>query len=117
MVYRKDIQVLRGISVLMVVLYHLDFSWLSSGFLGVDVFFVISGFLMYLLYDSNNMQKFFERRAKRLLPAYMVTILATLVAASFLTAPLEFKQVAEQSVFATFFSSNISVAIFLNANI
>ena len=107
MVFRKDIQALRGVSVLMVVLYHLDFSWLSSGFLGVDVFFVISGFLMYLLYDSNNMQKFFERRAKRLLPAYVATILVTLVAASLLTAPLEFKQVAEQSVFATFFSSNI----------
>lgn len=107
MVYRQDIQVLRGISVLLVVLYHLDFGWLKSGFLGVDVFFVISGFLMCLLYDQHNKQKFFERRAKRLLPAYLATILVTLIAASSIVAPLEFKQVAEQSAFALFFSSNI----------
>ena len=107
MVYRQDIQVLRGISVLLVVLYHLDFSWLKSGFLGVDVFFVISGFLMCLLYDKHNKQKFFERRAKRLLPAYLATILVTLIAASLIVAPLEFKQVAQQSGFALFFSSNI----------
>jgi peptidoglycan/LPS O-acetylase OafA/YrhL len=106
MVYRQDIQVLRGISVLLVVLYHLDFSWLESGFLGVDVFFVISGFLMRLLYDKNNKHKFFERRAKRLLPAYLATIFVTLIAASLIVAPLEFKQVAEQSAFALFFSSN-----------
>jgi peptidoglycan/LPS O-acetylase OafA/YrhL len=106
MVYRRDIQVLRGISVLLVVLYHLDFSWLNSGFLGVDVFFVISGFLMCLLYDSKNKRKFFERRAKRLLPAYLVTILVSLIAAALITAPLEFKQVAEQSAFGIFFSSN-----------
>ena len=107
MVYRQDIQVLRGISVLLVVLYHLDIGWLKSGFLGVDVFFVISGFLMCLLYDKNNKQKFFERRAKRLLPAYLATILVTLIAASFIVAPLEFKQVAQQSAFGLFFSSNI----------
>jgi peptidoglycan/LPS O-acetylase OafA/YrhL len=107
MVYRQDIQVLRGISVLLVVLYHLDFGWLKGGFLGVDVFFVISGFLMCLLYDKNNKQNFFGRRAKRLLPAYLATIFVTLVAASLIVAPLEFKQVAQQSAFALFFSSNI----------
>jgi peptidoglycan/LPS O-acetylase OafA/YrhL len=107
MIFRRDIQVLRGISVLLVVLYHLDLGWIKSGFLGVDVFFVISGFLMFLLYDRNDKRKFFERRAKRLLPAYLVTILISLIAAAVITAPLEFKQVAEQSAFGIFFSSNI----------
>lgn len=46
MTYRFDIQILRGIAVILVVLFHLDIPFFGSGFLGVDVFFVISGFLM-----------------------------------------------------------------------
>ena len=48
--YRADIQVLRGVAVVLVVLFHLGFSSIKSGFLGVDIFFVISGFLMAVLY-------------------------------------------------------------------
>ena len=107
LVYRKDIQILRGVSVLLVVLYHLDFFFFKSGFLGVDVFFVISGFLMYLLYDANKKAAFFIKRIKRLLPAYFATIIVTLLVAAFITIPVEFNQVVKQAVFGTFISSNI----------
>jgi peptidoglycan/LPS O-acetylase OafA/YrhL len=105
--YRKDIQLLRGISVLLVVLFHLGLGGMQSGFLGVDVFFVISGFLMAILYDHNNKIGFFLKRAKRLLPAYFVTILFTFIAAFFITIPNEFNSTANQSLIATIFASNI----------
>lgn len=105
--YRKDIQILRGISVLLVVLYHLDLAWFKSGFLGVDVFFVISGFLMAALYTPDRIRDFFSKRAKRLLPAYFVTILVTLVLATVFVSPYEYGSVTQQALFGTFFLSNI----------
>lgn len=106
MEYRKDIQLLRGIAVLLVVLYHLDLGWIKSGFLGVDIFFVISGFLMNLLYDHAHKKIFFIRRIKRLLPAYFATLLLTVVVATFITTPVEYNQVVKQALFGLFFSSN-----------
>lgn len=107
MKYRKDIQILRGISVLLVVFFHFQLPTMESGFVGVDIFFVISGFLMAILYDSSKKGEFFVKRARRLLPAYFVTVLLVLVASFFLTIPNEFDFVVIQSIFATFFSSNI----------
>ncbi len=107
MQYRKDIQILRGIAVILVVLFHLDFSTFKSGFLGVDVFFVISGFLMYWLYNAEKKSAFFIKRVKRLLPAYFTTIALTLVAAAVITVPVDFNQVVNQAIFGTFLSSNI----------
>lgn len=107
MIYRKDIQILRGIAVLLVVLYHLQISGMESGFLGVDIFFVISGFLMAILYDPLEKSQFFLRRIKRLLPTYFAVIVLTLFVSIFLTIPNEFNQVSKQSIYATFFSSNI----------
>jgi len=105
--YRKDIQILRGIAVLLVVLYHLGIGGFNSGFLGVDVFFVISGFLMAVLYDQNKKMEFFKKRSLRLLPAYFVTIAATVVASILIVTPNEYNQVVEQSVYADLFASNI----------
>ena len=105
--YRKDIQILRGIAVLLVVCFHLGFSGFASGFLGVDVFFVISGYLMAVMYDPTNKADFFAKRAKRLLPAYFAVVLATLMLAAIMTTPNEYSQVSDQTVFATFFASNI----------
>ena len=107
MQYRKDIQILRGVSVILVVFYHLGFSYFNSGFLGVDVFFVISGFLMYLLYDAKDKSTFFLKRIKRLLPAYFATIVLTLIAAAVITVPVEFNQVVKQAIFGSLLSSNI----------
>lgn len=105
--YRKDIQILRGVSVLFVVLFHLGFTLFQSGFLGVDVFFVISGFLMAILYSRHNKKAFFIRRAKRLLPAYFIVTLLVVIVSIFLVIPNEYHQVFSQSIYASSFSSNI----------
>ena len=105
--YRKDIQILRGISVILVVLYHIGMPGVDSGFLGVDVFFVISGFLMEVLYQPNNKYQFYSRRAKRLLPAYFATIAVTLLVSAIVTIQTEFNQVVEQVVYGSSFASNI----------
>lgn len=104
--YRKDIQILRGIAVLLVVLFHFGFPAFRSGFLGVDVFFVISGYLMAVMYTPDS--DFLSRRARRLLPAYFATIAATLLVSIAVTTPNDFRQVAEQSIFATAFVPNVS---------
>jgi peptidoglycan/LPS O-acetylase OafA/YrhL len=81
--YRYDIQILRGLSVLMVVLYHAHLGGLSGGFIGVDVFFAISGYVI-----TNSLMKspgpffayltsFYARRVRRLLPVATIVIVAT----------------------------------------
>lgn len=105
--YRNDIQILRGVAVAFVVLFHLEIAGLSSGFLGVDVFFVISGFLMAILYKQGEIKKFFQRRANRLLPAYFATVILTLFFSIFLVLPPELNQVSIQSIYSLFFANNI----------
>lgn len=109
MEFRSDIQILRGLAVAFVVLFHLETAGLASGFLGVDVFFVVSGFLMAILYQPGQgaTKKFFDRRAKRLLPAYFATVAFTLFASIFIVLPSELGQVVEQSIYSLFFANNI----------
>lgn len=106
MTFRNDIQMLRGLSVLFVVLFHLEVGGFSSGFLGVDVFFVISGFLMAKLYNSQDMVEFFKKRARRLLPAYFAVIFLTVFASLLMIVPSDFLQVQKQAFYALGFSSN-----------
>lgn len=89
---RLDIQFLRGVAVLAVLLYHAGLPLLSGGFLGVDIFFVISGFLItqHIVRDIDRQRfsfaRFYERRARRLLPAAYSTLAVTsLLAAGVLT--------------------------------
>jgi peptidoglycan/LPS O-acetylase OafA/YrhL len=105
--YRKDIQIIRGLAVLLVVFFHLEIGGFKSGFLGVDIFFVISGFLMALLYDPKDKKKFFERRILRLLPTYFMVTFLTILTAFFVTIPNEFGQLISQSIYASTFTSNI----------
>lgn len=103
---RNDIQILRAFAVIFVVLFHLEIAGIQSGFLGVDVFFVVSGFLMAILYKPGETKKFFERRAKRLLPAYFATVILTLIAAIFIVLPSEQEAVLTQSIYSVFFANN-----------
>lgn len=103
---RNDIQILRAFAVIFVVLFHLEIAGIQSGFLGVDVFFVVSGFLMAILYKAGETKRFFERRAKRLLPAYFATVILTLIAAIFIVLPSEQEAVLTQSIYSVFFANN-----------
>ena len=90
--YRPEIDGLRAVAVLMVVLYHTGIG-VPGGFIGVDVFFVISGFLITSLIwrdlqqDVFSFAHFWERRARRILPALFAIGLATLVAGWFILWP------------------------------
>ena len=91
-VYRADLQLLRGFSVLLVFLYHLKVPGFENGFLGVDIFFVLSGFLMAILAEKVSPSEFYAKRLKRLLPAYFVVVLVSTVAVIALTIPVDSNQ-------------------------
>lgn len=110
---RSDIQFLRGVAVLSVVLYHAKLFSLEGGFLGVDVFFVISGFLItsHILKDIENnhfsFRRFYIRRAKRLLPAAYATLtITTLAGYAFLTQD-EWRDYLYQLFGTVTFSANL----------
>jgi peptidoglycan/LPS O-acetylase OafA/YrhL len=88
-------------------LFHLNISGFQSGFLGVDAFFVISGYLMAIIFDKGTPLDFYIRRFRRRFPAYALTVVSTLFIASLTTIPTDFGQVVDQSFFASIFSSNI----------
>ncbi len=104
---RQDIQFLRGLAVLTVVLFHLQVPFFQNGFLGVDIFFVISGFLMAKLYDKGTIFDFYKRRLDRLYPAYAATLIVTLFAGAFLTIPVDFNQLFDQAIAGSLFVSNV----------
>jgi peptidoglycan/LPS O-acetylase OafA/YrhL len=112
--FRPDIEGLRGISVLLVVAYHAGMPMITGGFIGVDVFFVISGYVITALIVTEirrsgtfHFISFYARRARRLIPAVSVTIVATIGAGVFLLSPLEIKELSKAALTASLFSSNI----------
>jgi len=110
---RHDIQALRGVAVLLVVFYHLKLGPTAAGYLGVDVFFVISGYLITKLVMEGIEQKrfrlgeFYMRRAKRLLPAAYVTIFLTALCAPWFLNQQELSDFALQVFGAVTFTANI----------
>ncbi len=119
--YRPDIDGLRAIAVISVVIYHANFkiifgdneyNILPGGYLGVDIFYVISGYLItHLILDSINNKNFsfldfYERRARRLLPALFVVIIMSLVAGYLLMLPTQFKNLSNSAISSLFFLSN-----------
>lgn len=114
--HRIDIQAFRGFAVLVVVLYHARLNIISAGYLGVDIFFCISGFVITTMVaeriKSGNFSfaDFYWSRARRLLPAAYVTFLAVaLLAPLFLTSP-ELQQFKSQMFGALTFTANIALA-------
>ncbi|NOQ64612.1 MAG: acyltransferase family protein [Methyloprofundus sp.] len=112
MSYRSDIQCLRGIAVLLVVIFHIWPDFLPSGYVGVDIFFVISGFLMSALYLKGDPKKsaclqFYTRRLLRIIPSYLVTIGLFLLYSSFVFTPYEFLVTQKQALASLFLVPNI----------
>ncbi|MFC7290235.1 acyltransferase family protein [Hirschia litorea] len=110
--YEPTLDGLRGIAVICVLLYHLGIQHLSGGFIGVDVFYVISGYLITkILMDqfdrkAFNYVDFVVRRARRLLPALFITIGFTLIGAFLVMSPKHFSSAADSAIFASLSVSN-----------
>ena len=102
---------LRGLAVIAVVLFHLDLGFARLGYLGVDAFFVISGFLMAMLYTNiaslGETKIFFYRRARRLLPAFWFTLLATAVTTLLICLPHEVETLNNHNIWSYFLIPNI----------
>lgn len=113
MKYRNEIDGLRAIAVLPVMFFHAGSSWFSGGFVGVDVFFVISGYLITSILFSEkaagkfSLTRFYERRARRILPAMFVVILFCLPFAWLWMLPHQLKEFSQSLVGVSVFSSNI----------
>ncbi len=113
---RRDIQGLRAVAVALVVAYHLWPAAVPGGFIGVDVFFVISGFLItaHLLQTPPTSRRalgqFWARRIRRLLPASLLVIAATLVATRLVAPPTEWGRTAREAIASTFYVENWALA-------
>jgi len=113
MKYRAEIDGLRALAVLPVILFHAGFEWFSGGFVGVDVFFVISGYLITTIIISEmaegkfSIVNFYERRARRILPALFFVMAACLPFAWLWLTPNDLKDFGQSLVAVSTFSSNI----------
>ena len=117
--YRSEIDGLRSIAVISIIFYHAQIiifgdNFLKGGFVGVDIFFVISGYLISRillseLFDKGkiNLLNFYERRARRIIPVLFVTFLVSFPFAYSYLLPSQFIEYAQSILSATFFGSNI----------
>lgn len=111
--YRPEIDGLRAVAVLPVIMFHAGFTWVSGGFVGVDIFFVISGYLItrILLSDMDlgrvSIARFYERRARRILPALFVVMLATLPMAWLWLLPDQMQDYSQSLIAVVYFVSNL----------
>jgi peptidoglycan/LPS O-acetylase OafA/YrhL len=115
--FRPDVEGLRAVAILLVVLYHAHASLAPGGYVGVDVFFVISGFLITgqlvreLRADGRiSFLAFYARRARRILPAATLTVVVTAVASALLLDPLAAKRALDDALSAVYFGANIHFA-------
>jgi peptidoglycan/LPS O-acetylase OafA/YrhL len=111
--YRRDIDGLRAIAVIAVVLFHFGVPGFTGGFVGVDIFFVISGYLITsIIWNQRQAARFsfvdfWARRARRILPALFVMILAVLAVGWFLLAPKDYEELGRSVRYQVMFVSNI----------
>jgi len=111
--YRADIDGLRAIAIIPVVLYHAGIQAFGGGFVGVDIFFVISGYLITAVIASDiragrfSLARFYERRIRRIFPALFTVVAASCVAAYFVFMPLDFKRFGASVSAMTLFASNL----------
>lgn len=113
MKYRSEVDGLRALAVVPVILFHAGFSFFSGGFVGVDVFFVISGYLITLIILDDvdgggfSFLDFYERRARRILPALFVVIVFCAILSFFIMMPSQLKDFSGSIVATALFFSNV----------
>ncbi len=110
--YRPDIDGLRAVAVLAVVFYHFEIPGFRGGYVGVDIFFVISGYLITsLILEEISQQKFsilrfYDRRIRRILPALFFVLIVTLIAGFFILLPKDLETLGKSIVSVSVFASN-----------
>ncbi|MCC8455906.1 acyltransferase, partial [Streptomyces rochei] len=111
--YRRDIDGLRAFAILPVLLFHAHVPGFSGGYVGVDIFFVISGYLITGIIAREvdqgrfSILRFYERRFRRIMPALALMMLAVLAASAWLYLPGDLASVPKSALAATFFVSNL----------
>ncbi len=112
--YRSDIDGLRAIAVLSVILFHINAQWMPGGFLGVDIFFVISGYLITLILTKEvdethkiNISNFYKRRIKRIIPALLFVLIPTFLVGLFFLIPTDLLALSKSMIWAFFSTANI----------
>jgi len=111
--YRPDVDGLRAIAVLSIIVFHINRELLPGGFVGVDIFFVISGFLITrnILQDLESgrfsILEFYRRRVKRIAPVMLCVVLLTMLAAQFLFLPEDAEKTAESSLWSLLSMANV----------
>lgn len=115
--YRPEIDGLRAIAIIPVIFFHFGATWLPGGFLGVDVFFVISGYLITAIISKEidegrfTLSIFYERRIKRIIPTLLVVLTVTYSFAALTVSPFKLKDLSQEIVAAATFLSNMYYAI------
>lgn len=110
--YRREIDGLRALAVVPVILYHAGLPYFGGGYVGVDVFFVISGFLITSIIVAESeagnfsIARFYERRARRILPALFVVLVSSIPLAIYLMPPQQLEEFSDSLVATILFSSN-----------
>lgn len=111
--YRADIDGLRAVAVLSVVLYHINQAWVPGGYIGVDIFFVISGFLITrniaseLAENHFTIAGFYLRRIRRIAPAFMLVTMVTLATGMIFLLPSDMVRMARSALWSIFSAANI----------
>ncbi|WP_167375530.1 acyltransferase family protein [Brucella cytisi] len=122
MPYRLDVEGLRAVAVVLVVLFHINERWIPGGFVGVDMFFVISGFVITLWMkraiegDSFSLIEFYRRRFKRILPAMFVVVFVSLVVGVFTMLPSDLTSLSWSAIFSILSAANIYFTYFIDTS-
>jgi len=119
--YRSDIDGLRALAVLSVIIFHINKNWIPGGFLGVDIFFVISGYLITLILVKEvtatrkiNIVNFYKRRIKRIIPALLFVLIPTFIVGFFLFIPDALTDLSKSMVWSFFSAANIYFFSFID---
>lgn len=111
--YRADIDGLRAVAVLAVIVFHLNRAWLPGGYVGVDIFFVISGFLITRIISREmaagrfSFRWFYVKRMRRILPVFYTVTTCTVAVGSVLLLPKDMRQLMDSARHAIFFIANL----------